>query len=144
MAWAPDYLEPDELEHYVRVDDNADAVEVAWAIGAASRAVDRACGRQFGSVAAPLERLYTPHWDHDRCSWVVDIDDLATTVGATLGGVAFTSSALYPRNAIADGLVWTRLLVDSCDEQSVVASWGWPAFPTSVLQATALQASRLL
>lgn len=144
MAWAPDYLEADELEHYVRIDDNADAVEIAWAIGASSRAVDKACGRQFGKVAAPESRLYTPHWDRDLASWVIDIDDLATVTGGLLGGVAFTSSALYPRNAVAKGMVWTRMTVSSCDEQTVVGAWGWPAVPTSVLQATALQSARLL
>lgn len=144
MAWAPDYLEPDELEDYVRVDDDVDAVQVAWAIGGASRAVDNACGRQFGRVDTPEERLYTPHWDVLRCSWVIDIDDLATVVGATIGGVSVATASLYPRNAVAKGKVWTRLLVDSSDEQAVTASWGWPAFPVSVLQATALQASRLL
>lgn len=144
MAWAPDYLTADQLTDYVRVDDGADAVEVAWAIAAASRAVDDACGRQFGKVAAPEVRTYTPYWDGLRCCWMVEIDDLATVTGSLLAGAVLDPANLYPRNAVVKGKVWTRLAVDAADEVTVTGAWGWPAVPTAVLQATALQASRLL
>src|SRR6185369_9026122 len=106
--------------------------------------VDRACGRQFGKVAAPEARVYQPYWDAFLCAWVAEIDDLATVTGSLLDGVVLATTALYPRNAVAKGKVWTRLVVDTCDEVTITASWGWPAFPVPVLQATALQASRLL
>lgn len=152
MVWAPDYLDVDELEDYVRVADDVDAVQVAWAIGTASRAIDRACGRQFGKVAAPEARVYRPHWSGDLCCWVADVDDLATVTGSDLDGAALAAAALYPRNAVAKGKVWYRLALavsgwstsGQPDDVTVTAAWGWPAVPTAIIQATALQASRLL
>lgn len=144
MAWAPDYLEADDLKDYVRVDDDLDDVQISMAIAAASRAIDDATGRQFGVVDSPEARLYTPRWDADACSWAVAIDDLATVTGSLLDAVVLDQAALYPRNAVAKGKVWTRLLVDACEEVTVTASWGWSAVPEAVVMACALQASRFL
>jgi hypothetical protein len=95
MSWAPDYLEVDELADYVRVADDLDDVQIGMAIAAASRAIDDATGRQFGKVAAPEARVYTPRWDAALCAWMAPIDDLATVTGTDLNGAPFAAADLY-------------------------------------------------
>ena len=54
MAWQPDYVTTDELKTHLRIDlaDTTDDDAIGIAITAASRAIDRSCGRQFGVYAA--------------------------------------------------------------------------------------------
>ena len=162
MAWAPDYVTDDELKSFVRIDDDVDDVEVAWAITTASRAVDRTCHRQFGLVATPELRYYTARYDRDLRRWVIEIDDLMTTTGlvvmADLDGSGEYASeideyALRPVNAGPRGKPWTELqvLAGSANQATAaeagiegLARWGWATVPTAVKQATALQTSRLL
>lgn len=156
MAWAPDYITAVQLKHYVRVLDTDDDVEIGVAITAASRAIDDHCNRQFGKVAAPEARRYTAYYDYDRCRWVVDIDDLADVTGLVIAVTdvgTIDSYDLEPVNAIAEGMVWTRLLIKSDssatptgkpNEIDMTAPWGWPAFPVPVTQAGYLQSSRFL
>lgn len=160
MAWAPDYVEVEELRNFLRISDTDDDSELAFAIAAASRAVDQDTNRQFGVVGSAEEWFYTARWDRKRCRWVVDIDDLMSTSnfaaetqdsdGDTVG--AIDDYFLEPRNAAARGLPWTQLVVkpDSSfkptgreNEVAVTALWGWTAVPGAVKQATLLQASRL-
>lgn len=153
MAWAPDYATSDELKAYLRIDDAVDDAQIALAVTAASRAVDRYTDRQFGVVAAPEARSYTAFWDRRRCRYVVPIDDLMTEVGLTVEAVAgdVTVFALQPANAAAQGRPWTRLVVDPAatvkpttaeDAVTVTAQYGWTEVPDTVKQATLLQASR--
>lgn len=163
MAWAPDYCTSVELKAYERVSHTDDDTQVALAISAASRAVDRFCSRQFGLVGSAEDRFYTPQWDKRRGRWFVDIDDLQTTVGllvfADLDGSGDYATdltdygALKPVNAAAESRPWTRLVVlpaspvTLCaDEDSVqvTAKFGWTTVPTQVKQATLLQALRFL
>src|SRR5687768_13557694 len=81
MAWAPNYVMTPELADYLRISDADDDTQLALAITAASRAVDRHTNRQFGLVAAVEERFYTATWDRRRRRMVVEIDDLMTTTG---------------------------------------------------------------
>lgn len=154
VAWKPDYITPAQLAAYINVDDALDDTELAVAIAAASRAIDKHCGRQFGKVDAPEVRYYTARPNYRRRVWVVDIDDLATTTGlivtvADVGTV--TTYALEPRNAVAEGKVWTRLTIafDSAvaptgdeDEMVLTGGWGWPSIPVPVTMAGRLQGSR--
>lgn len=148
MAWQPNYVEVADLKHFLKipVDDVEDDVELALAIPAASRAVDLATGRQFGIVDAVEERVYEPHWDRGRCTWVVAIDDLMTETGLVVsdGTDAITDYTLEPRNAVKKGKPWTRLAFESGagPEVTIEASWGWTAVPEAIEQATLLQASR--
>jgi hypothetical protein len=154
MTWAPDYVTAAELKAYLRISDVDDDAQVALAVTAASRAVDRNCNRQFGLVAAPEARTYTAHWDTDRRRYVVDIDDLMTVTGLTVATTAgaVTVYAKQPGNAAFEGKPWTRLVVDptsaikpTLDEDgvTVTARYGWTTVPVAVQQATLLQASRL-
>lgn len=162
MAWAPDYVSAAQLKSYVRIPDADDDAQVALAITASSRAVDRTTNRQFGLVAAVEERFYTAEWDRRLGRWVIDIDDLMTEVGLLVdydtdddetysGSIdAFT---LTPRNAPASGRPWTRIIVKPTSTTMpgskdgavrVTARFGWTTVPVAIEQATLIQASRLL
>jgi hypothetical protein len=162
MAWAPDYCTAAELKAFVRITDSADDAQVALAIAAASRAVDRATGRQFGLVASVEARYYTPRYDALRSRWSVPIDDLMTIAGLLAAfdeagdgtySAAITDYVLRPVNAAPRSRPWTELAVrstsgtqptnaDACVR--VTARWGWSAVPDAVKEATLLQASRFL
>jgi hypothetical protein len=155
MAWAPDYATALELKSYLRIDaaDTVDDAQVALAVTAASRAVDRHTNRQFGVVSAAEERSYTARWDRRRRRWVVDIDDLEDDTGlaVTTEDGTVDLHVLQPVNAPQTGRPWTRLVVDpdsavqpNRDEDGVTvdAVWGWTAVPSTIKQATLLQASR--
>lgn len=161
MAWAPDYCSVEELAAFLRIDDGADDTQLSLAIAAASRAVDRACGRQFGLLAAPEDRYYSARWNEHRQRWVVEIDDLMTLTGLTVSfdtdddgtypGVV-DNYQLKPVNAAANGRPWTELVVhptstvlptDLIDGVEVQARFGWTAVPGAVTAATLLQASRV-
>lgn len=158
MAWKPPYVTTSELKSYLRVGDSDDDTELDLAIEAASRAIDKHCGRQFGVIATAEQRSYTPYRDRRRHRrrprWVVPIDDLMTETDleVEVDGTAVTGYALRPVNAEAEGRPWTELLIDADanvrlygddDEVDVTAIWGWTAVPDTIKQATLLQASRL-
>lgn len=157
MPWAPDYATVAELREYVTRDTSTvDDTFLALAITAASRAVDRACNRQFGSVTPVQARKYSAVWDRRRCRWVVSVDDLMDATGLTVVTEDGTVNVfvLQPVNSPQVGRPWTRLVVDPDsaikptgreeDEVTVTALWGWTAVPTTVKQATLLQASRIV
>jgi hypothetical protein len=146
--WAPDYITLAELKKLVDVDDVVDDAFLGLLPGAASRAVDRACGRQFGIVAAPEERYYPVRYVRNRRRWVAAIDDLQTTTGLILPAAIGTDYVLGPRNAVARGKAWLQIifretpLTSGEEEFPMTASWGWSAIPDAVKVATLLQANR--
>lgn len=162
MSWAPDYCTSDELKSYLRIPtaDTTDNSELAVAITAASRAVDLACNRQFGQTSPAAARYFTARWDKDRCVHVLDLEDVQDTAGLTVAGdgddddtydVTITEYRLLPLNAAADGMPYTQIVMKyaaSTDVPTgegrvkVTAKWGWSAVPTTVKQATLIQASR--
>jgi hypothetical protein len=155
MAWAPDYITEDDLKEYARIGDDVDDVQVALAIASASRAVDAACRRQFGLVAAPELRTYYARPDYTSGYWVVDVDDFQTLTGlvVNVAGDVNTTHTPGPANASQNSRPWTRIHFVEASEFapsyttdliSVTARWGWTAVPTPIAQATLLQASRLL
>ena len=154
MAWKPDYVTSADLKAELRIGDNVDDAQIARAITAASRAIDRNTKRQFGLVDAPEARKYTAKWDCNRGRYVVRIDDLMTQVGLTITTAAGAVDvfALKPANAALEGRPWTLIVVDPTsavkpttleDAVTVTAKFGWTAVPATVKEATLLQASRL-
>ena len=148
MPWAPDYLTLAEAKAYLRVADTVDDAEIAGWITAASRAIDRRCNRQFGLLAAPATRTYRRPAVYDATlgMWTVNIDDVMSTVGMTVNGVAFAAAGavLLPDNAPLDGRPWTRIGFTYAPNQSspgyaaatvMAAPWGWTAVPVQVPQA---------
>lgn len=156
MAWKPLYASSAELAQYLRIPDGdvVDEDELVFAVTAAARAIDKAANRQFGKVGAPQARTYTnAQWDRDEGLWFYEIDDLTTVVGLTLaiGGQTLTDYELWPLNAAADLMPWTRLYIaaastvspsTSTDRLTATADWGWTNLPPTIKQATLLQASR--
>jgi hypothetical protein len=162
MAWAPDYITSAELKAFVRITDSDDDVQVGLAVTAASRAVDRATNRQFGQSATAEDRFYTAVWDRKLCRWTVRIDDLMTISALSIHydsaddgtyGDLVDEYQLKPVNAAANGRPWTDIVVSPNsattpggieDGVEVHGTFGWSAVPTTIKQATLLQASRFL
>lgn len=166
MAWAPDYITSDELADYLRIKapdlDPVDETQLADACSGASRAVDEHCHRQFGLVAAPEVRYYTPRWSKKQQGWVMAVDDFQTTTGLVVSldllgdgsystAVDLTQVVKLPANAATRGRPWEALRIRYASvarpvgaslEVAVTARWGWTATPTTVVLATKLQASR--
>jgi len=155
MSWAPDYVTALELKSLLRIDagDLVDDAQLGLVVTAASRAVDLTTHRQFGQVAAPESRLYTPRWDESRCRWVIQIDDLMDVTGFTLNitAGAITLYTLEPLNAPQRGKPYTRAVVSKTStilpkgeigEVTGVGKWGWSAVPATVKEATLIQGSR--
>ena len=172
MAWKPDYVTVLELksELHMEAGDTADDAQLARWVTSASRAVDDWAHRQFGQTAAPETREYVAEWDPHEGAWFADVDDLGTLaalvvqwVGATdpieLATPTVAGYKPLERNALQVGMVYERLKITSgawssspwprsttCSggrELEVTATWGWPAVPVAVKQATMLQAMRL-
>lgn len=173
MAWQPDYVTLAEFKHYLEIDtlDTTDDAELAFAITAGSRCVDRVCStvhnglgapRQFGKVDSSEARYFTPRWDSELLSWVVEIDDLYSAVGLTVDSASgndrtysssVTAYTLRPMNALVDQMVYTQLLINNTSSvqpsyfqdsiRLTSAKWGWSDVPTAVVQATLIQAHRI-
>jgi len=64
MAWAPDYITSAQLKAYLRIDDTVDDAQIALAVTAASRAVDRAGGSRHDQLVAAAAWFYTRRQHH--------------------------------------------------------------------------------
>ena len=155
MTWQPDYITEQGMSDYVRISDDIDDVEIANAITGASRAIDYHTNRQFGLLAAPAQWSYTAWPDYDRGLWTVTIDDLMTVAGlvvATPSGGVVTAYTLEPKNNVAKGRPYTRLVFNRDspvqplwgEDVLVTGQFGWLAFPAPVILASKLQSSRFL
>lgn len=156
---ADDYITLTELANSLSIgtgETYADA-DMTAAITAASREVDRRCGRKFWSDNTT--RYYTP--SHPRVLWIDDVKS-SVTVDVDMNGdgtyetslVQGTDFVLEPLNAAADGFPWTTITLRRRSaavfypsvESSVRVGgqFGWPAVPSAVKQATSILASRFL
>jgi hypothetical protein len=119
------------------------------ALTAASRTIDGATGRRFYLDTTAGTRFYTPRNDA-----LVLIDDLVTLTSVSVNGgaalVENTHFVLEPLNAAADGRPYSMLTAIAtsfgCAPRSVTVAgtFGWPAVPVPIKQATGILASRLL
>lgn len=165
MAWAPDYCTDEELKDWLRIGDAVDDTLLAVAITTASRNVDAYCGRQFGQISTAADRYYT--WDGATvdCRDALWIDDLYVTTDLVVAidtdgdgdtdvtVVNGTDFDLWPYNAAADSVPWTRLVLRSANTAGrfnryargvkVTGRFGWAAVPTAVKQATVILAAEL-
>jgi hypothetical protein len=163
MAWKPSYVTVAELADWIEADETD--TRLPFAVAAASRAVDRHCHagglRQFGKVAAPEQRFYTPRWSRRRGRWVLTTDDFQTVTGLAVNldldgsgsfADAVTDSQKLPLNAAQEGQPWTHLVLPESvngqlcgaeGEVAVTALWGWTDVPVSVKTATLLQGARV-
>lgn len=146
-----------------RLNDYGDITLVELCIAAASRNIDRFCGRRFWQDSTVVTREY--HADSDS---VVFVDDISTSTGLVVktdtaddGTFATTLTIttdflLYPLNAADEVPVkpWTELRIaggsgywfpveDGRPGVRVTAKFGWPAVPDDVKLATIFQAQML-
>lgn len=167
MAWKPNYCTTLELAAYARIPsgDTADDVQIGLAITAASRAVDKFTGRQFGLTGSAVARVYTYAGECVDGRRALPVDDVQTTTGLAVALdldengvfeqslVNATDYDLWPYNAAADGKPWTHVVLRPTAAAyfpsvargvQVTANFGWSAVPDAVKQATLIQANRLL
>jgi hypothetical protein len=151
------------LKTHLRITDTADDTALTLALTAASRAIDYECNRQFGSVTPAVARYYSADCLMVDGRPAVSIDDLQTVTSLVValdmddtGAYATTITSgtdfdLWPRNAAANGLPWTHLVMKDSSQYylpwtsmgiRVTALWGWAAVPDVVTQAALIQASR--
>lgn len=162
MSWAPDYCAVRELATFMAIDDEADDAVLATAISASSRAIDKACNRQFGKTDTVEIRDFTAYWSTEYSCWCVDIDDLPTITGLIvqydtgadyLYSGTVTGYSLRPSNAIVKGHPYTQLRFSGTSAVGVgnrdagvrvTGTFGWSSVPTPIKHATLLQASKLV
>lgn len=131
--------------------------DIDSAINAASRLVDAYCQRRFYLDASASARQFTSTERRlVRFDDAADVTELATDEDGdgTYETVWVASDfRLEPLNAAAKSEPWTRARVTQDGDHvfpftvaavRVTAQWGWPAVPDLVVEATRIQASRLL
>ncbi|MEU9220142.1 phage gp6-like head-tail connector protein [Streptomyces sp. NPDC048376] len=137
-------------------DDSRDEL-LTSALAAASRGIDRTCGRRFWLDPEPVTRTYRIGGrvvcNADGELLLIDDlgDDTILTVetGAGASWSPVTGYETSPDNALVDGRPITGLLrVNSSwgihtARVRVTTRWGWPAVPDDVDEAALIQASRL-
>jgi len=152
VTWKPDYTTSSAVKSYLRISDTDDDAQIAIYITAASRAIDRFVGRQFGVVASAEDRVFLGQYDPYLGQTVYEIDDIQSITGLTVtdaDGVAVAADAdtgyeLWPLNAIQHGRPYTQLRVAGYTGRLTIHGlWGWTAIPTEVVNATLIQVSRL-
>jgi hypothetical protein len=148
MVWKPDYMTLDQAKGFLGLADNVDDDEIQDFITAASRAIDKATGRQFGKVSAPEIREYTAYWNRHKQANLAVIDDLQDLTGLEIfeedGTTAITDYKFYPVNALSKGDVYEEIKVPSCGTFTITASWGWNAVPVAIRAACKLQVNRFM
>jgi len=151
------YATVSELKRRQAIPDTNTYVEsdLEDALEAASRQVDRYCGRSFGrtEVADATSRTYEV-----RPSGV-QTDDFWTTDGLIINGTAWadlgTSYFLEPSDGVLDGLEgWPYLRISWASSWAgwgltvarctVTAAWGWAAVPSDIKSATLMLAAEEL
>lgn len=160
MPWAPDYITAQLLADFAGTTLEKDQADLELAVSAASRAVDRHCGRQFGQVDAPTAFYYTAEFDEEQRRWVVPIDDMMDTTGVMVaadraGTNAYTDVidqfVFLPRNNLAKGKPYEQLLIlpsstsqptAAADGVRLTGKPGWTAVPKAVALASKLQGNR--
>lgn len=153
--------------------DTLDDEELTRALDVASAEVDHLCSRSFELVGEePSLRVFLPYraaagrgmprwWvpiDHipnaDALVGVYlwndgDVDYSTPVTGATLqpyspGPGGYTDLLLPADTAYSGTGWWDDELQDSSSFVAVEALWGWEAYPPGVVQATIIQATRLV
>lgn len=148
-----------EVKAALRITDSMDNALLEAAIGAASRWVDGYCGRDFAVASGTATKDYVPSGRMeplmvDDLTSVVSIkidEDLDRSFATTLNAIDYQ---LEPVNAISFGNSYPYTRIRPQEDGywptsygratvRVEGTFGWPALPDAVKEATILQASRL-
>lgn len=149
------YVSLDDLKAVLSVDDDYDDATLQSKVNAACQAVDDWTRRTFSLATSATARTFKPIPNKRLC----DVDDIGSLTGLAVAtsadGATWTAQTGFvtqPSNALAWGEPITEILFTSCslplspygaDTVQVTATWGWPAVPAPVIEATLLIASRL-
>ncbi|MET9411275.1 phage gp6-like head-tail connector protein [Streptomyces sp. NPDC002935] len=139
----------------IEADDDSRDGQLDRALAAASRSIDKTCGRRFWLDAAPVQRTYRTQGRIvcDNDGELLLVDDIGSIEGMVVeagSGSSFTVVTDYetsPDNAFADGVAITGLRrvngTWGTARVRIATKFGWPAFPDDIVEATYIQASRL-
>jgi hypothetical protein len=154
------YASLNDLKTALRIQDSVDDSLLEIALESASRLIDEYTMRNFYN-AGTATRVFVP--SDDDCVPIDDAVSISSVAVSTLLNKTFDQTwstddyQTEPLNGIADGLPgWpiTRIRAigvyefpyDEDDEVATVqitGVWGWSAVPTTVKQATIIQAMRI-
>lgn len=141
--------------------DTVDDTRLTNALTAASRGIERVCGRQFNDAGSASARLFAP----GRCD-LAEVHDFSTATGLivasdTAGDGTYTTAwsaadyQLEPLDGIVDGEPgWPFWVIRAVGTQSfniwsaraslrVTARWGWAAVPSPVHEACLIVATEI-
>lgn len=144
-----------QLKSALRLTDSIDDTNLTLALNSAEEAINAWCGRTFGSAGTAVTTRYYAAGKADD----VEVDDLTsiTTVEWSRDGSTWTATTDYqaePLNRYTDGMTWpiTRLrtinafawpVMNGIQTVRVTGVYQFGSIPSSVTQATVLQASRV-
>lgn len=155
----PLYADLAELKESLKITDTERDSLLTRNLNAASRYIDRSCGRRFWLDPAPVARVLNPRRRlvPDRDGSRLLVDDIGSLTGLIVeGGRApswsdiTTAMEPEPTDALERGWPITSLLYVGGyfppglgQRIRVTARWGYPAVPEEIAMATLIQASRL-
>jgi len=154
-----DYCTLAQVKSALRITDAIDDSLLETAIDAASRWIDGYCGRNFEVASGTTSRDYIPSGRMeplliDDLTSVVSVkidEDLDRSFATTLNEIDYQAEPVNAR-AFGNDYPYTRLRPQedgywpvsySRATVRVEGTFGWPAVPDAVREATILQASRL-
>lgn len=159
MALGDLYADTADLKDRLGIDDDADMVRLTGAVEAASRGIERFCGRQFNDAETATARIFNA-----RDRRLTKVDDFSTIVGLVIktdedgDGVFETTWAasdyqLEPLNGVVDGSPgWPFCKIRAIyrwfpsaqrANVQVTARWGWATVPTNVREACLISAEEI-
>lgn len=156
----PLYASLAALKESMKITDNGRDSSLARNLAAASRSIDKTCGRRFWLDPVPVARIINPKGrvTLDEDGWhlltpdIGDVDDLVVEVGRRGGPWTDITTQIEaePTDALDDLKPVTSLLriggrwpSGGGERARVTVRWGWPIIWSDVEQATLIQASRL-
>lgn len=153
----PLYASIDAVKDALKITDNSRDELLTSALSAASRHIDRTCGRRFWLDAEPTARTLNARGrtvedddgEHLLVADIGDLDALRVEVGFGSSWSDITDSVeAEPTDALGQQRPVTSLLTDRWpvgrrQRVRITTRWGWPEVPAVVDQASQLQATRL-
>jgi hypothetical protein len=156
MAITNGYASLSEVKASLRLTDNIDDALLETAIESASRMIDGFTARTFSNAGTAVRNFAAT----DEINLIIDDAITVTQVASTdeVGGTYTiwkpTDFQLEPINSRSDGLYMPFTSIRAVndylwpvvDQQALVritATWGFPAVPIAIKQATVIQSSRL-
>lgn len=161
MALGDSYATVAEFKSYLKVTETTIDQEITDSLAAASREIEKFCGRQFNNAGSVSARVYQP-----QDTYYFWVDDFHTSTGLVVKTdadndgvfettVPATSYRLEPRNGVVNGQTgWPTSRIIGVRGYTfpylgypsieVTANWGWATVPTPVKVACVMLANENL